>query len=307
MLRAWTNREKGPWLAEIVFLTALIIAAASNTFEHREVFKIIAPIYALFLILILRRLGRPAMDRPRYKPALMSIRVAAAVAAIAIGFTGIWFIEKYDNPITYWAVRLLNNRVQRSSTTEVGLTMSPDVSAPFNPKPSPERVLRLTGDVSERHLRAMAFDTCNSNYWRPLMQERDFVTPTPEQEQRGTPASDDITLRFDRLNDTFGLTIVPAETKRLEMEGGFEIDSLGTLRDAGDDADRYLAVVGAGNLRRAFRTIRSPTRHARRRSSSRSARSRKSSPSPIRWPATVRRSRKCCAFRTTCAARANTA
>ena len=55
--------------------------------------------------------------------------------------------------------------------------------------PSPERVLRLSGDVSERHLRAMAFDTCNANYWRPMMHDRDFVTPTPEHEQGGTTAA----------------------------------------------------------------------------------------------------------------------
>lgn len=261
VLRAWTNRAKGPWLAEVIFLSALIIAAASNTFDHRIAFKTIAPIYVIFLILVLRKLGSPATDttsgaaKSRWNTNLVVMRIVVAAVMIAFGISLIHFVEKYDNPITYWAVHLLRKQ-SRNTQNEIGLSPSPQVGPVFNPEPSTERVLRVRGDVSERHLRAMAFDSYERRAWRPILQERQFTAPMPPsnslspsqlasliQKSGSATGSGMIQLRFDRLGDVLGLVITPLDTQQLDIEGGYEIDTLGTLRDSGEDVTRYDAVI----------------------------------------------------------------
>jgi transglutaminase-like putative cysteine protease len=223
-LRAWrkpdparVTRDRG----DVLLLSALLMTASANTYDRRWM-QLFAPAYTLFLLLSLRSLT-PAPTRKR--PTLTMLRVIAGVTALALGFTGIYLITRYDRKISTWAMSLLRQNDNRR--TEIGLSSAPRLQAVFNPPASMTRMLLIDGPVGERHLRAMAFDTYDGTAWRPNLSDREFQTVPPGDLQKSSTGT---RLHVTRLEDTMDLLLLPLESAAVESPGPVERDALGSLR-----------------------------------------------------------------------------
>ncbi|WP_428940906.1 transglutaminase domain-containing protein [Fontivita pretiosa] len=183
-IRSWERVAAAPARESrgvVLFITALIITAASNTYDRAHM-QILAPIYAAMVLLSLRMLARVeqtehAASPTRRRASLVGLRAVAAIAALGYGLVVVYTITTFDYRLTSWAVDLLRrNRPPRHS--EIGLSPIPRLQSRFNPSPSLDRVAVITGSRTQRHLRAAAFDTYQDRQWRPSLTDRTFVTLT---------------------------------------------------------------------------------------------------------------------------------
>jgi len=115
--RDWSQPSEAAGVA--LLLTALIVAAASNTYKHRVV-EWLVPLYAALLIIALRGFGTPA--RPRRRPALLAFRAIMALAALSTGYACVESVYRFDSRITHLAMKLLNRPDLRA---EIGLSDTP--------------------------------------------------------------------------------------------------------------------------------------------------------------------------------------
>ncbi len=233
VLRAWVRTAGGPSRGEAMLLTALIVTAASSTYDRVYVHTL-APVYAILTLLSLRTFGPPRMrgEQPRHR-ALVAMRIGAAMLALGIGFVVIESVTKYDQRLMQWATDLIGSR-RRANTTEIGLTTSPRLQAVYNPQPSMNRVLLIDGPRAERHLRAMAFDVYEGRQWRPALRERAFTPITPNGLQTSSTGQ---RLQFTRVGETFDLLVLPSNTAAVRSEAAIERDDLGSLRNQEQSAD----------------------------------------------------------------------
>ncbi len=145
----WRDWSKPPEAAGVaILLTALIVAAGSNTYKHRQVSQFV-PVYAAMLLISLRRFGNPAKP-PRHIARLVMLRVLFGLLALSFGYGAVETINRYDYRITRLAMRIFNRTQQRD---EIGLSDTAYLGAVFNPKASLERVVVVDGSLSDPHLR----------------------------------------------------------------------------------------------------------------------------------------------------------
>src|SRR5688572_14521252 len=236
VLRAWrradpdrVGRERG----DVMLLAALLMTASANTYDRRMM-QVLAPVYTLFLLLSLRTLttsvGRADPGQARGymggRTALVGLRAVCVVLAIAMGFTSVYLVARFDRKITNWAMRLMRQDGNRRAA-EVGLSSAPRLQAVFNPTPSMTRMLLIDGPRTERHLRAMAFDTYTASGWRPELGEREFKPVSAGELRRETRGT---RLRVTRLGNTMDLLLLPLESRSVETAAAVERDGMGTLR-----------------------------------------------------------------------------
>ncbi len=233
----------------VLLLTAFIMTAAANTYE-RAAIQALAPVYALCIILSLRAFtgmsqGRngagahQALQPPQRTrlPALLALRILAALLALLLGFGSIYFITRYEHRITSWAIDLLRHRRDRS--TEIGLSSTPRLQGIFNPDASTTRVLLIQGPIAQRHLRALAFDTYEGREWLPSLASRSFAPMDPSRLEHQPSGH---ALRFIRLAETLAMLPIPLGAMHIEAPVPLEMDVHGTLRET-DLALSYSAVV----------------------------------------------------------------
>lgn len=198
VLRVWQHRAGGPHLGEVVVLTSLVFVCATNTYEQIPM-RIATPIFFISLLVLLRRFSpRPATSLRQSMPWL-----GIAVLVLAGSFTGAIQIRKYGRELTSWSISLLPNR---PTSGEIGLSDIPELKSVFNPEPSPTRVMRIRGNASEMHLRAMAFDTSRSDRWFPALDYQRFQIASLAQLGAGASGQ---RVQFERMEDEFGVLCVP--------------------------------------------------------------------------------------------------
>ncbi len=238
-LRAWHPGHLAivrarEWRGVVVLLSALIMAAAANTYDRAHI-EATAPFYATLLMLSLRsfsRMGQPAAgdsrkDRPQtYRPGLFAMRGFVLLLALLIGFTSVYIVTRYENKLTNWAIQNFHRR--NDTQTQIGFSTSPELTGVFNPQPSTTRVLQIDGPVAERHLRVMAFDTLLNREWHPTFAERTFQTIDVSHANVPDPADQ---LHFTPEIDTLGLLPVPLEAADIATDSLLQQDSAGTLQD----------------------------------------------------------------------------
>lgn len=216
----WRDWSQPPEAAGVaILLTALIIAAASNTYRHRQV-SYFVPIYVLMLIISLRGFGNPS-KAPPHIARLVLLRSLLALAALALGYAVTETVNRYDYRITKFAMRMFNRPPQRE---EVGLADTANLGAVFNPKASLERVVVIEGSLSNPHLRALAFDSYENHVWGPMLHERSFsLIDTAELGAKNPGLRCEVTL----LTDLSGLLIAPLDSAGIVSD---------TLLDCDDNA-----------------------------------------------------------------------
>ena len=251
VLRAWQRPEPAQsrqTRAMVLFLTALIITAASNTYDRQPMHTFI-PIYILLVALSLRSITKagqpsgPAAPRRNMLASLLALRGVALLLAMALGFSVVFLLTRYDNRLTAWAVQFLrqDKTVKGSS---IGLNSAPRLRRVFNPQPSMERLLLIDGSASERHLRVMAFDLYEKGEWRPSAPQRSF---TPAGAERLVIDQSGARLQIKRLSDAIDLLVIPmaipSDASAIVSAGPFETDDLGSLRDPEPGAHPSYEVV----------------------------------------------------------------
>jgi len=235
VLRAWQRIETAKWGQNngiILFLSAIIITAASNTYDRQPMHTII-PVYVLLVAFSLRSIGRttPLSEKatPRGKTLLgmFALRGVALLVAMSLGFTVVFLLTRYDNRLTSWAMQFLRqDRAVKGSS--IGLNSAPRLKRIFNPQPSLERVLLIDGSASARHLRVMSFDVYQNSEWRPTATVRTFTTASAD---RINVNSSGPRLQINRLADDVDVLPVPADASAVQAAGPLDVDDFGSLRD----------------------------------------------------------------------------
>jgi transglutaminase-like putative cysteine protease len=90
-------------------------------------------------------------------------RGVAIGVALLIGFVSSSVVNSWGDEITRWYVSAF---VKAQHNERIGLSSTPQLTAMFNPAPSPQRVMIIQGALSDPHLRAMAFDDYAHGTWR---------------------------------------------------------------------------------------------------------------------------------------------
>lgn len=235
VLRAWRKVEAGrvvQRLGIVLFLSAVIITAASNTYDRQPMHTII-PVYALLLALSLRSIAkagyfsqRQAAQRAKARRFIV-LRAIALLLAMSLGFTVVFLLTRYDNRLSQWAMQFLRqDRMVKGSS--IGLNSAPRLRRIFNPQPTMERVLQIDGTLDEQHLRVMVFDQYENRMWRPDIGQRTFSTA---QGERLNTHQGGKRLRITHLSDAFEMLAVPAAASAVEAAGPLDVDELGTIRD----------------------------------------------------------------------------
>lgn len=222
---AWRSREEKIRLdphQRIIPLSAFVLACASNTFD-RQPMQTVAPIYFTLLAVSLPTLG------VRQSTGGMLNRSRALVVAVAmmIGFTTIGVLSQFDRELQVWAMALIRLGDRKS---DIGLSTSPQLGSVFNPEPSMERVFRIDGSPSERHMRVLAFDTLSENQWGPGVHQRAFTRIAPADLH---PAADGKPISVHLLGDTFDMLPTVLESAGLQADADLEMDGGGALRSSG--------------------------------------------------------------------------
>jgi len=219
----WRDWSQPPEAAGVALvLTALIMAAASNTFRHPQIQKF-ALLYTLLLILSLRTAvmgGKP----PSRTLGLIALRALFVIIALALGYGGVEAITRYDYRITALAMRLVNASERQN---EIGLSDAPQLGPVFNPKPSLNRVLIVDGRLPDPHVRAMAFDRYNAGQWGPALRDRPFASV--DSSQLGADAPGD-RARVTSLAETSNLVFAPLNSAGIDTPLAIDQDREGVLQ-----------------------------------------------------------------------------
>jgi transglutaminase-like putative cysteine protease len=235
--RDWSQPSEAAGVA--LLLTALIVAAASNTYKHRIVGWLV-PLYAAMLIIALRQFGMTA--RPRRRPALIAFRAILALAALAMGYTCVESVYRFDARITHLAMKLFNRPDLRA---EIGLSDTPFLGPVFNPKQSLQRVEVIDGDLSDPHLRAIAFARYENRAWRPSLRERDFQSVNREDlRPSAAGARSNVTV----LSDTGGLVMTPLDTAGIDTDASIDRDDQAVLQAHDPQSDFAYTLVAPPHM-----------------------------------------------------------
>jgi transglutaminase-like putative cysteine protease len=235
VIRAWQKHllaRRTQHLGVILFLTALIMAAASNTYD-RQPMQTLAPLYLLLVVLSLRSLHQTVPTTARSPPArkslapLVALRTIALMLAMALGFGVVLLLTHYDNRLTAWAVQFIRQD-KPSKASAIGLNGAPRLRQIFNPEQSMERAVLIEGSRTERHLRVMAFDTYENHEWRPAIGIRIF---TPADPQRLHTVQTGRRLKITRLSDLADMLPIPSETTAIHTQTPLEVEELSSFRD----------------------------------------------------------------------------
>ncbi len=247
MLRAWIRPEPGKWRTScgmILFLSAIIMTAASNTYDRQPMHTMI-PVYMLLLALSLRamvKVGQPAKRPAAWRRAmvgLLALRGGAMLLAMSLGFGVVFALTRYENRLTSWAMDFLRqDRAVKGSA--IGLNSAPHLRRIFNPAPSMERVLLVQGTSTEQHLKVMAFDAYENREWGPNIGRRTFNAATAKQLNSGETGE---RWKILPLSEAFEMLAVPSQASAILASGALEVDGLGSVREREGAGSAYEVIA----------------------------------------------------------------
>jgi transglutaminase-like putative cysteine protease len=219
----------------ILFCSTMVLGCACNNYE-RERMQVIGPVFAIFAVLSLRAMS--SGGRSRIWPNAM--RTAAFTVAMAIGFFVVQTVSTFDQRLMNWAMNYFRQPLR---TSDIGLATAPMLGSSFNPEPSLQRVLVISGTQSATHVRAASFDLFSENEWRPSVRERKFLPVLPDELLPKEPGK---TLSFRIVGETYDLLLLPLETAGIISTAELEREGGGAIQFAKEVADpRYDVILPA--------------------------------------------------------------
>lgn len=237
VLRSWRKHSTSTRsLGDQLLVSGLILMAACNTFDRTTV-SIIAPLWLISALAVIRRINAfempppqsaptpsptpsaPIINSPRLRPHLP--RYIALAIALAIGLGGVSAVQFFDQQVSNWAVNFLQGQLS-PSRSQIGLGLSPRLQSIFNPSATPTRVLRLEGFMGERHLRVMAYWAYVDGAWLPRPNERTFRLVSPAiLRGRPTPDNPSRLMRIVALSpDIQNVLAIPVDAIGIEAFSG---------------------------------------------------------------------------------------
>jgi transglutaminase-like putative cysteine protease len=167
-------------------------------------------------------------------------RFLCGVLAIGISFSGVGSLNYYRRELAVWGMQFF--REPRSGASDIGLNAAPQLGATFNPSPSMQRILLISGPRAERYLRVLAFDTLVGNRWFPLLQDRPrhAVSPARLSGRATTQPAQTTSLSVRVVGDTFDVLPLPLNASSVVSSSDLLQDEFGSLITAQPQSDlRY--------------------------------------------------------------------
>lgn len=197
VLQFWRESPRDRFQGSIFLWAGLVFLAASNTYASH--IALATPLFALLLVLALRDFRAADVASPAVRRAPAHIQRSAMMwrgsllcFALLLGLGLQSGVQLSRNELMSLGLEFLYNRPLPQVT---GISTQPRLGSRFSASDSPQRVLRISGDLNDRHLRAASFDTYANGRWGPALTDRKTV-PLEEKAVRGTP------VRITRLVDS---------------------------------------------------------------------------------------------------------
>lgn len=229
-LQFWRASRTNAYQPSIVLLAGIVFLIASNTFDPRYI-RFFAPPFILCTIFALRDL-QPRFELPRaiqstLMPRGLTLRILSLAIVLGGGFAMHSALDIYRGELMSLGLQLLNERRVPQS---VGMSMQPTLGSRFNASGSPQRVLRIVGNLHDIHLRAAAFDFYSNGRWSPPLNER-----------KPQPLADTTTRYSAKAHSAARIT------RLIDIEGGLlfaPLNAAAVLSDAGDTLEYDAANSG---------------------------------------------------------------
>ena len=160
----------------IILLSGLLFLIACNTLGG-HIF-LLAPVYVFTLVMAM------SQNRPGARTSVigMASRVGIVAIAVTLGLGVHNTLWSNRSNIMALGARLLSGSNYQNQAGDADMGENPQMGTSFAQGASTSRLMRITGDLSERHLRGAAFDIYNGGTWGPKLSIRD----TPPADQRIT-------------------------------------------------------------------------------------------------------------------------
>ncbi|MDF2440113.1 MAG: hypothetical protein JWN98_1097 [Abditibacteriota bacterium] len=220
-LQFWRATTRHTYQPSIVLLAGIVLLIASNTFDPRYI-RFFAPPFILFAVFALRDLQPRVALQSTLMPGGLMLRIASLSVVLGGGFAMHTALDLYRGELMSLGLQFLH---ERRFPQSIGVSMQPRLSSRFNATASPQRVLRIVGNLHDPHLRAAAFDLYAGGSWGPAINARKPhllpETAPPSSSKEHSPA------RITRLIDIEGAllfaplnaaAVVPGEASSLEYD-----------------------------------------------------------------------------------------
>ncbi len=204
-IQYWQHCERLPPRGEVLVLSGLIFAVATNTPDRAWIRWLTPPFICLSLLSMYDfRTRRPKSERAATRWSVRTVRLGLIGCALGIGLVGTVAFQYFGYLLDHLTLGPLVNRAPNSNSA--GVSTEPFLGPSSDASGSPLRVMRVNGAVGETHLRGLSFDTYSNNHWSPIYDEIDFV-PATRTELNAAAAGKRLT--FTRWVDNLGLLYLP--------------------------------------------------------------------------------------------------
>lgn len=204
----------------LMFFVSSLLWALGFTGSYPPHLWITSPLWVFFTLLAM---GDVREDAPRVGALARVKQLGLVLIAVCSGFLGHSALLQNRSAITALGSRLLQEG--RPTVSEAGVADAPEMSSSFNTNASTSRLLRITGRLSDAHLRAAAFDEYRKGTWGPPISARAISPALPEdtREQKsaitGNPGDNefrtDYSAKITVLRDTDKIAFAPLNSAAL--------------------------------------------------------------------------------------------
>jgi transglutaminase-like putative cysteine protease len=200
-IQFWRATPRGVFFGPIILWSSLVLLVACNTPDPRYI-TVCVPLYLICVVWVLRDFSASAPQSTLVVRSATrrqsTLRVHHAVArwmflslALLVGFVSQSSVQHFRDQLLSLGLELMHNRTLPQVP---GISDQPRLGPRFNVPDSPQRILRIQGELRDPHLRTASFDTYANRTWGPPLSQRQ---PQPLKE---TPAPvDDKTISEARL------------------------------------------------------------------------------------------------------------
>ena len=157
----------------IVLLSGLLFLIACNTLGA-HIF-LLAPLYVFTLVMAM------GQNRPGARSSVFALATRVGIVAIAVALgTGVHnTLWSNRSNIMALGARLLSNSNYQNQGGDAKPGENPQMGTSFAQGASTSRLMRVTGNLSEAHLRGAAYDLYSQGTWGPKLSARDSIAASP--------------------------------------------------------------------------------------------------------------------------------
>jgi transglutaminase-like putative cysteine protease len=202
-IQFWRASPRSSFQGAVILCSGLIILIATNTTNVAHINPAV-PVFFASVAWMLRDFTQLPVAQLRSKQANRKFHARKlawswmfALLALGVGFSAQQAVIHYRGELMSLGMNLMYNR---PLPQVAGISSQPRLSSRFQSPDSPQRVLRVEGELRDPHLRAAAFDTYAGRTWSPALTDAErkpqALPETPLSAEKGIT-----TARITRLVD----------------------------------------------------------------------------------------------------------